>query len=277
MSFSINTNTSALFANAYGKMNQTKIDQSLQRLSTGLKLNYSKDGAAEMAIANSLKSQHMGLTQANKNINDGVGLLQIADSALSIYSDLLHQARDKANQAVSDTNSPEARASLEADVKALMDQAEDISTKTSFNGMNILNGDWNAAAAKKIQTGAYSGETTAVAIEDTKTATLGVDDASLDLTSQAGATAAVTSIDAALTTLGTIRSNIGSTQIALEARLNVNSTTAVNVKAAESQLRDTDYAEEQEKLNKFNIIQQANTFALSKTFEGAQMVLQLLR
>ena len=274
MSFRINTNTSANFANVYGRQTQSKIDKSLERLSTGLRINRAADDSAGMQIANQLRSQSEGLLQANKNANDAIGLVKISDGALEEYQKLLVTARDKAIQASSDTNSDDARAALEEDVKQLMEQADKIATETQFNGISLLDGTFTN---KVFQVGSESGQTIAMSIGDAKTATLGVDDASIDLTTQTGADAAIQSFDTAIKTLDGIRSNIGSTQLALESRVRVNEATQVNVAAAESQIRDVDYAKEDAELQKNNIIMQANQYALQMSFQNQELVLGLLR
>lgn len=274
MSFRINTNTAAEFANVYGKINQAKIDQSLERLSTGLRINRAADDAAGMAIANQLRSQSQGLLQGNKNAQDAIGLVKIADGALNEYQEILVEARDKSLQAASDTNSPEARAALEEDVKQLLQQADDISQTAQYNGINLLDGTFTN---KLFHVGSESGQTVGMSIANTDITSQGIDDVSIDLTTQAGADAAVVSLDAAIVSIDSIRSGIGSTQSALESRVRVNAQTQVNVSAAESQIRDVDYAEKQERLTKNNIKMQANTFALQMSFENQQLVLSLLR
>jgi flagellin len=274
MSFRINTNTNALFANVYGRQTQAKLDSSLEKLSTGLRINRAADDAAGMQIANQLRSQSQGLLQGNKNAQDAIGLVKIADGALDEYQKLLVTARDKSLQAASDTNSDEARAALEEDVKLLMEQADKIATETQFNGINLLD---DSFTGKKFQVGSESGQTISMTIADSKIATLGVADGDIDLTTQAGADTAVQSFDAAIKTLDSIRSGIGSTQLSLESRIRVNEATQVNVAAAESQIRDVDYASEQEKLTKNNIKMQANTYALQQSFQNQQLVLGLLR
>lgn len=272
MGFQINTNTSANFANLYGRITQNKIDSSLEKLSTGLRINSAADDAAGMAIANQLRSQHQGLAQASRNAQDGIGLTKIADAAMEEYTNILMDVRDKMSQAVGDTNSTEARAALQADIDSLIAQAEDIATLTSYNGINLMDGTFTN---KKIQTGAYSGQTTDISIGDTKTLTLGI--SSLDTTTGLTATAGLIAVDAAIKALDTIRSGVGATTSALESRVRVNDTTAVNIKAAESSIRDVDYAAEQERLNTNNIKMQANIFALGKSFENQSLVLNLLR
>lgn len=274
MGFRINTNTSADFTNFYGRLTQQKIDSSMEKLSTGLRLNRAADDAAGMSIANQLRSQHEGLAQANKNAQDGISLVKIADGALEEYSQLLVTARDKSIQAANDTNSVESRAALEEDVKQLMDQADRIAKTTSFNGINLLDGSF---ANKVLHVGSESGQTMNISIANADIAGQAVADADIDLTTQLGAEAAITSFDAAIKGIDAIRSNIGSTQISLESRVRVNSITEINVAAAESQIRDVDYALEQERLTTNNIKLQANVFALGKTFENQQMVLGFLR
>jgi len=274
MSFRINTNVNALFANMYGKQTQARIDSSLEKLSTGLRINRAADDSAGMAIANQLRAQSHGLAQGNKNAADAVGLVKIADGALEEYQKILVTARDKSVQAASDTNSTEARAALEEDVKQLLQQADDIAKNTSFNGINLLDGTFTG---KKFQVGSESGQTISMSIANADLTSQSIADGDIDLTSQAGADAAVTSLDAAIKSIDGIRSGIGSTQSALESRMRVNENTIVNVKAAESQIRDVDYAAEQEKLTKNNIKMQANTYALQQSFQNQQMILGLLR
>ena len=274
MSFRINTNVAGLFANMYGKQTQNAIDSSLEKLSTGLRINRAADDSAGMAIANQLRSQSQGLLQGNKNAADAIGLVKIADGAMEEYGKLLVLARDKSVQASSDTNSPEARAALNADVAELMKQADDIATTTSFNGINLLDGSFTG---KKFQVGSEAGQTIGMSIANTDIASQNIAAGDIDLTTEAGAQAAIASFDTAIKSIDAIRSGIGSTQSALESRVRVNSATAVNVKAAESQIRDVDYAAEQERLNTNNIKMQANIFALGKSFEQQSLVLNLLR
>ncbi len=274
MSFRINTNTNALFANVYGRQTQQKIDSSLEKLSTGLRINRAADDAAGMAIANQLRSQSQGLLQGNRNAQDAIGLVKIADGAMDEYQKILVTARDKSIEAASDTNSPEARAALEEDVKQLLEQADQISKNTQFNGINLLDGSFTD---KKFQVGSESGQVVNMTIANTDIASQNIADGDIDLTTQAGADAAIVSLDAAIKSIDSIRSGIGSTQNALESRVRVNEVTQVNVASAESQIRDVDYASEQEKLTKNNIKMQANTYALQQSFQNQQLVLGLLR
>jgi flagellin len=258
----------------YGRLTQNKLDTSLERLNSGFRINRAADDSSGMIIADQLRSQSHGLIQGTKNAHDAIGMVKIADSALIEYQDLLVQARDKASAAISDTNSDEARNALEEDVKQLMEQANSIATQTSFNGINLLDGSFSN---KSIQVGAYAGQTISITIGDTKTATLGIADGDIDLTTGAGATTAVTDIDTAIAAIDTIRAGIGSTQNALESRVRTNEATTTNILAAESQIRDTDMAAETANANKLQIQTQVQSWALGKTFDAQSSILNLLR
>jgi len=244
------------------------------QLETGKRINKASDDASGLAIANQLQSQHQGLSQAIRNSNDAISLTNIADGALQEYTDILMEARDKASQAISDSNSTESRAALEADVKALMESADEIAKQTSFNGINLLDGTFTN---KSFQTGAYSGQTTSISIANVDAATLGVDDASLDLTTGAGAATALTDIDAALKTLDGVRSGIGSVTSGLESRVRNMETTKINIQAAESNIRDVDEAQARADLDKWSIRSQASTFAFQMAQQTQQNILRLFQ
>lgn len=246
----------------------------LHQLETGKRINSARDDASGLAIATKLQSQHRGLDQAIKNTNDAVGLTKIADSALKEYMDILLEARDKASKAVSDTNSVESRAALEADVKALMESAEEIAQNTSFNGLKLLDGSFTG---KLFQTGAYSGQTTSISIGDVKTATLGIADADIDLTSSTGATSAITDLDTAIDTLNGIRAGIGATTRGLESRIRNMENTSLSIKAAESQIMDVNEAEVRAELDKWTIRSQAATYAFTMSQYAQQNILRLLQ
>ena len=155
-----------------------------------------------------------------------------------------------------------------------MDSAEVIATQTSFNGINLLDGSF---AAKSFQTGAYSGQTTSLTIGDATTATLGIDDGSIDLTSGAGAATALTDLDAAIESLNGIRANIGSTTKGLESRVRNMTNTSVQIKTAEDQIMNIDEAATKAELDQWSFRNQASTFAFTAAAQAQQNILQLLR
>lgn len=261
-------------ANAiYGINNsQNQMQKLLEQLQTGKRINRAADDSSGMAIANQLSSQAHGLGQAIRNANDAIGLTNIADGGLQEYSDILIKIRDKASQAVSDSNSADSRAALKADIDALVASAEKIATNTSFNGINLLDGTFTG---KKFQTGAYSGQTTDISISSTKTADLGIN--SLDVSDATNASTSLTSIDAAIKSLDTIRSSIGSVTQGLESRVRNMTTTKVNIETAESNIRNVDEAQARADLDKWNVRNQAATFAFSMASQTQQNILRLFQ
>lgn len=259
----------------YGINNANKQTQILlNQLETGKRINSAKDDASGLAISMRLQSQHRGLSQAIRNTNDTVSLTNVADSALNEYTDIIQKAREKANQAVSDTNSVESRAALQEDVKALMESAEAIAQNTSFNGIKLLDGSFTN---KKFQIGAFAGQTTTISIGDVKTTTLGIDNASIDLSSSTGATTALTSLDDALDTLSGVRSTIGATTRGLESRIRGMEHTSLAIKSAESQIMDVDEAQVKSEVDKWTIRSQAAVFAFSMSQQAQQNILRLLQ
>ncbi len=170
MGFRINTNVGAMNAHQEAKKTNLNLDKSLQKLSSGLRINTAADDASGMAIADSLKSQAMGLGQSIMNANDGIGLVQTADGALQEYINIINTVRTKAIQAASDGQNANSRVSIQNDVRKLLEEAQNIADTTSFNGQTLLNG---AYQNKAFHIGAYSGETVQFSIDDTRTDQVG--------------------------------------------------------------------------------------------------------
>ena len=170
MGFRINTNIAALNAHKNSVMNNRNLDKSLSRLSSGLRINSAADDASGLAIADSLRAQSTSLTQAISNGNDAIGLLQTADGALSEYSDILTTIKTKAVQAASDTQDSASRKAIQNDISKLMDELNNISGTTSFNGQKLLSGSYTN---KSFQLGANSNQTVNVDIASTDTNHIG--------------------------------------------------------------------------------------------------------
>ena len=170
MGFRINTNISALNAHRNSVNTNLGLDKSLQRLSSGLRINTAADDASGMAIANSLRSQSTGLGQAINNANDGIGVTQTADGALDEYENIITTVRTKAIQAASDGQNTTTRAAIQRDIDKLLEEADNIAKTTSFNGQSLLDGTFTS---KKFHIGAYSDETVGVSIDSARTASVG--------------------------------------------------------------------------------------------------------
>jgi len=161
MALRINTNVAALNAHKNMIKNDNALSSSLERLSSGLRINKAADDAAGMSIADSLRSQSMGLGQAIKNANDGINIVQTADAALEESINIVNTVKTKSIQAAQDGQTTESRAAIQADIDKLMQELDTIAKTTSFNNQKLLSG---AFTNKSFQTGAYTGETTNITI-----------------------------------------------------------------------------------------------------------------
>jgi len=170
MTLKINTNIAAL--NAHRNMLKTDngLTRSLERLSSGLRINRAADDASGMAIADNLKAQALGLGQAIRNANDGINTVQTADGALEEYINIINTVRTKAIQAASDGQSSDSRLAIQRDVNRLLEEADNIAKTTSFNGINMLDGSY---VDKKFHIGAYYNETVSISISSTRTTSVG--------------------------------------------------------------------------------------------------------
>ncbi len=170
MGYKINTNVAALNSHRAGVMTNRRLDQNLERLSTGLRINKAADDASGLAIADSLRSQANGLGQAIRNANDGINLVQTADGALDEYTNIINTIRTKSIQAASDGQNADSRQAIQKDIDRLLEEAQNIASTTSFNGQTLLNGGYHD---KNFHIGAYSGETVNISIKDTQIAAVG--------------------------------------------------------------------------------------------------------
>ena len=384
MGFRINTNIGAMNAHMFAQKTNAGLDKSLASLSSGLRINKAADDASGMSIADSLRQQSQGLGQAIRNANDGVGVVQTADGALDEYTNIINTIRTKAIQAASDGQSTDSRAAIQSDIDRLLEEAQNIASTTSFNGLTLLNGGFQN---KAFHIGAYSGETVKINIDDAQIASVGqfattaggtalgsgtlggatavslavrvgtvtvstgsyngasgntslenaqalVDlfnkDAQIEgvsiratviestantgnytirldagtsfavvnaagtgvasavvtsantldtinVTTRENAEFAIIIADYALKDINGIRSDIGSVQNQLEATVRNISVTQVNVQAAESQIRDVDFAAESANFAKLNILAQSGSYAMSQANAVQQNVLKLLQ
>lgn len=385
MGFRINTNVGAMNAHMYAQRTNLGLDKSLTSLSSGLRITKAADDASGMAIADSLKSQALGLGQAINNANDGIGVVQTADGALDEYINIVNTIRTKAIQAASDGQNVKSREAIQKDIDRLLEEAQNIASTTSFNGNMLLDGSFEN---KSFHIGAYSGETvnisiaaantdelatfamvdgtgitatnaaagmtisgmtiadadgTAVTIADITVATgstsleaateiaqsinaqtddttvrasvfetttsgvyavrldsahditvasSGTNDGiadstttadvtnnlrTVDVTTRDAAEQSIIKADYALVELDEVRADLGSVQNQLDSTIRNISVTQVNVTAAESQIRDVDFAQESANFSKLNILAQSGSYALSQANAIQQNVLRLLQ
>ncbi|MFT4865150.1 MAG: flagellin [Ilumatobacter sp.] len=378
----INSNSMAINAHRNLSMNNVSLGKSLEKLSSGFRINRAADDAAGLVISQNLRAQVSGLRQATRNAQDGISVVQTAEGALNEVHTLLNRMRDLSVQAAnSGSNNADARSAAQAEINALTSEINRISDKTAFGGTNLLDGSYGKsagqlsgfdvdnsivlssgaltvdgetvtiadgtytgssyaatleAAAKaaltaagktdeaaafsvkyeavgagaaitfensgtsalavtsagghavatgtlaastgtggQFQVGANAGDTVSVALADTDAAGLGI--ASLDVTTDAGAAAAMTALDGAIKTVGATRGDIGALQNRFESMINNLQVTTENLVASESRIRDTDMAVEMTNFTKSQILTQAGTSMLAQANQVPQTVLSLLR
>ena len=280
MGFRINTNVGAMNAHRNSVMNNIGLDKSLNALSSGLRINKSADDAAGLSIANKLSAQSQGLGQAIRNANDGIGLIQTADGAMEEYGNIMKRVRVLATQAANDTQDANSRDYISKEVQALLSEASNIAQTTKFNGVNILTGSAGSSGngSFTFHIGAYNGETQTVAIGSaTLNAMVGTGAGKVTVASQGSAEASITLMDTAIKNVDGLRAKMGAAQNKLESTVRNISVTQVNVTAAESQIRDVDFAAESANFAKHNILAQSGSYAMSQANSVQQNVLRLLR
>ncbi len=280
MGFRINTNIGAMNAHRNAVMNNVGLDKSLNSLSSGLRINKAADDSAGLAIADKLSAQSQGLGQAIRNSNDGIGLIQTADGALDEYTNILKRVRVLATEAANDTQDTTSRTHIQKEVTALLQEASDIASTTKFNGVTLLDGTSGSdkSGGFAFHVGAYANETQTAKIgTNTVTAIVGGAISTIVVTNQASAEATISKMDTALNNLNSKRATLGAAQNKLESTVRNISVTQVNVTAAESQIRDVDFAAESANFAKHNILAQSGSYAMSQANAVQQNVLRLLQ
>ena len=274
MSLSVNTNVASLTAQNALASSQNSLNTSLQRLSTGLQINSAADNPAGLVTSSLQAAQISGLQQSLQNISTATNLAQTADGSLSNINNLLVQIRTLAsNSANTGTQSASSLAANQASAAALLTSIDSIASTTAFGKVNLLDGTFTNG---QFQTGAFSGQTAGLSLSAADTTTLGVN--SIDLTSAAGATAALTAIDNAISTIATDRGNIGSFVAGtLNATHANNQSELTNLQSAQSTLTDTNYQTEIANYTSDSIRQQAASTVLGFANQSNSSILSLLK
>jgi len=274
MGMQINTNVSAL--NAYRNLSSTQNDlsKSLEKLSSGLRINRAADDAAGLAISEGLKSQIGGLNVAARNAQDGISVIQTAEGALTEVHSILQRVRDLAVQAGNDSNNADSRSAIKTEIDALGSELTRLASSTNFNGIKLLSG--GSTLTFQVGAGATAAEDQ-IAITLTDFATLGATVGALTVDTSANALATITAIDTQITAVSTARASYGALQNRFESTINSLNVSAENLSAANSRIRDTDMAAEMVKYTASNILSQAGTAMLAQANQSNQGVLQLLR
>lgn len=268
----INHNLSALNANRQLRINNGDQSKSLEKLSSGYRINRAGDDAAGLAISEKMRSQIKGLNQASRNAQDGISLIQTAEGALNESHAIAQRMRELAVQSATGTLSAGDRSKVNAEFTQLTSELNRIATTTQFNNINLL----NASQTINFQVGANSGQTIGVTLANNSAATLGVT-AGIKVDTATNADSAITALDGAISTLSDNRANLGAVQNRLEHTIKNLDVASENLQASESRIRDTDMASEMSEFTKNNILTQAATAMLAQANQTPQTVLSLLK
>jgi flagellin len=263
----INTNVSSLNAQRNLNMSQTSLATSMQRLSSGLRVNSAKDDAAGLAIADRMNAQIKGINVAIRNANDGISLAQTAEGALATATDVLQRMRELAVQAQNGSNGTSDRANLDTEFQQLSAEVTRIAQQTKFNGTAIVG---SGAGAQTFQIGANNGDTLTI----TTSAVAGVTGA---VTTAAAASSALAAIDSALDAITTNRATYGAAMSRFEFAISNLQITGENQSAARGRIMDADFAAETANLSRSQILQQAGTAMVAQANQLPQSVLSLLK
>jgi flagellin len=275
MALTVNTNTASL--NAINNLNQTQraLGGNYQRISSGLRIAKAADDAAGLAVAESLNAQSASGRVAMRNTNDGISVIQTAEGAMDSVGDIISRMRELAVQSSSETLADDERAYIQDEFEQLSLEIDRIASSTNFNGNSLTDG---TTTALDVQVGVMNtaNDRITITLNDLTASTLGVDTAGVDLSSAAGAQAAIDTFDTALDSVSSYRSELGAAQNRLDSALSNMETYVENLEGAESQIRDADFAFETAELAKNQILQQAGVSVLAQAKAMNQGVLSLL-
>ena len=277
MGLRINTNVASLNAQRNLRGTRLAMNKSLERLSSGQRINRAGDDAAGLAISENLKAQVRGLKQAERNAEDGVSLVQIAEGALSEVSNILIRLRELAVQAASDTIGPTERKFLNVEFEQLTSEVDRIANSTEFNRVPLLNG---TGAVFDIQIGTRNDPISDRLTFDASSADVNVAALGLNLASVADKISSqnsLSAIDQAIISVSGIRADFGALQNRLQSTINNIAVSVENLSSANSRVRDTDVAAETAELTRNNILMSAGTSVLAQANASTKNALNLIQ
>lgn len=277
MGLRIHTNVPALVAQRNLRSTRTDLDRSLERLSSGSRINHAGDDAAGLAISESLRAQLRGLAQAERNAQDGISVVQIAEGALAEIGNILIRMRELAVQAASDTVGEEARRFLNLEYTQLLEEIDRIAHSTEYNGMPLLNGSTNTF---EVQIGTGNNPLTdRVSLFQSQATDVNVVSLGINLTGlgeKLNAQNSLGALDKAINTVTAVRAEFGATQNRLQSVINNTMINRENLAAANSRIRDADVAEEVTELTKNQILMQTGIAVLGQANTTIKTALNLL-
>jgi flagellin len=272
----INHNISAMITQGSLRVVGKQLSKSIEKLSTGLRINRASDDAAGLSVSEQLRTQVRGVRRGNMNSQDGISLLNIAEGALNELNSILQRMRELSIQSANDTLTSKERGFTNTEYQALMQEMDRITSVTQFNSMPLLDGTY---VSKILHIGANNSvnDTLTVNISQMDTSTSGLSLVGSDLLLQGNATGAISTIDRGLSLLNTLRSDLGALVNRLEHSITNAENAEHNMAAAESVIRDVDFARESTNFTRSQILSQSATAMLAQANLVPQNVLQLLQ
>ena len=285
MALRINYNYQADFTHFNLLQTEHNMNKALERLATGYRINRAADDAAGLYIADQLKTYAISLEQATRNSQDGISIAQIAQSALTNVYNILNDIKSKAIEAANDSQDDKTREIIQQDINKLVDVISKIFADTEFNGKEIFKDSTNTfvihygGRTNQTLTMAIWTATASAATETNAPSTITIGDVGkeIDVTSQTKAEAAIENVDELIKAVDQLNAKIGSYQIELEKIITNNESQRINVKEAESRIRNVDFAKEMSEFTRYQILMQSGTAMLAQANQLPQLVLQLLR
>ena len=271
MGMVVRTNTMGINANRQLNMNNSAVSKSLEKLSSGFRINRAGDDASGLAISEKMKAQIKGLEQSSANAQDGISLVQTAEGATTEIHNMLNRMVELCTKAANGIYEDLDRDAIKAELDALGEEITRITTSTKFNNTVLLDG----SLSTQLQIGPEGTDTIAVTCATLSAAALSVED--LTVSSATAANAAIETVRNAINTVSDERGKLGAIQNRLEYTINNLDTTAENMTAANSRIRDTDMAKEMMNYTKMNVLTQAAQAMLAQANQQPQSVLQLLQ
>jgi flagellin len=275
MGLRITTNIPSLNAQRNLRQNSNSLQTSMERLSSGFRINKSSDDVAGLAISEKMRGQIRGLGQAQRNAQDGISFVQVAEGALSETSNILIRVRELATQAASDTVSDTERAFINVEVGQLLTELDRIAQTTEYSGTKLLDG---SGGSLDFHVGTSGSENNIISFDASQAnataSSLGV--SGMSVASKSEARSVLDNLDEALTKVGTMRANFGAIQSRMGSTINNLAVYEENLAAANSRIRDADMAKEAADLAKNSIIQQASVATLTQANTNTALALKLL-
>jgi len=277
MAIRINTNVQSVFAQKHLARTQRDLRGTMEHLSSGLRLTRAADDAAGMGVSQKMRAHIQSLKMAQRNTNDGISMVQTAEGGLAETGDILARMRELAVESASEVLQATERAYLQTEFVTLQNELERIADSTEFNGLNLSDGTTTQIS---VQVGIFNvaaQDRITVDLQDSQTATLGVNSAVVDLSTAANSQTAITAIDTAIDSVNNSRSTYGAVQNRLTSALRNLENYTENLVETESRIRDVDFAQATADMSRHQIFSQAGISVLSQANQNPQAALSLLQ